>query len=320
MTAQTPTRTLQDVLDSVPNLVDHLYSNRKGSVLKDAVLRQPTEFVAPEFTTWRDEQRAWREGIAFYDQSFHMTTTYLRGPDAQRLLSSLAVNSFETFGVGRSRHFVCCSPDGYLIGDGILYSRRPRGAGARGSGGRPQLGAVLRRDRRVGCVRRGRRDLLPQPRWPAHRVPVSSGRAARAGARRTAHRCSSARGAVVAASSLSPSPAITSGPSGTRWPATRGASSSGPGMRVPRSRRRSWRPEPHSTCAGSGRSHTSRTLWSWAGSHGPCRPSSPATSCAPSVSGCRRPARRRPGLSAAASMHPTSRTTTSRRGSSGTAT
>ena len=125
MTAQTPTRTLQDVLDSVPNLVDYLYSNRKGSVLKDAVLRQPTEFVAPEFTTWRDEQRAWREGIAFYDQSFHMTTTYLRGPDAQRLLSSLAVNSFETFGVGRSRHMVCCSPDGYLIGDGILYSVAP---------------------------------------------------------------------------------------------------------------------------------------------------------------------------------------------------
>ena len=78
MTAQTPTRTLQDLLDSVPSFVDYLYSNRKGSVLKDAVLRQPTEFVAPEFTTWRDEQRAWREGIAFYDQSFHMTTTYLR--------------------------------------------------------------------------------------------------------------------------------------------------------------------------------------------------------------------------------------------------
>jgi hypothetical protein len=117
VTAEKPTQTLQDVLDSVPNLVDHLYSNRKGSVLKDAVLRQPTEFVAPEFTTWRDEQLAWRQGIAFYDQSFHMTTTYLRGPDAQRLLSSLAVNSFETFGVGRSRHFVCCSPDGHVIGD-----------------------------------------------------------------------------------------------------------------------------------------------------------------------------------------------------------
>ena len=116
---------LQDVLDSYPSLVDHLYGNRKGSVLKDAVLRQPTQFVAPEFTSWRDEQMAWRTGIAFYDQSFHMTTTYIRGKDAQRLVSNLAVNSFATFGVDRSRHLVMCSPDGYLIGDGILYCLAP---------------------------------------------------------------------------------------------------------------------------------------------------------------------------------------------------
>jgi vanillate/3-O-methylgallate O-demethylase len=125
VTADAPNRTLQDLLDSVPNFVDHLYANRKGSVIKDAVLRQPPEHVAPEFTTWRDEQRAWREGIAFYDQSFHMTTTYLRGPDAQRLISSLAVNSFETFALGRSRHFVASSPGGHVLGDGILYSLAP---------------------------------------------------------------------------------------------------------------------------------------------------------------------------------------------------
>jgi vanillate/3-O-methylgallate O-demethylase len=125
MTAPTPTKTLQDLVDSVPNLVDHLYKNRKGSVIRDAVLRQPSEFVLPEFTTWRDEQRAWREGCAFYDQSFHMTTTYVRGKDALKFLSGLAVNSFETFGVGRIRHFVCCSPDGKYIGDGILSCVAP---------------------------------------------------------------------------------------------------------------------------------------------------------------------------------------------------
>ena len=164
MTAHTPTRSLQDVLDSVPNLVDYLYSNRKGSVLKDAVLRQPTEFVAPEFTTWRDEQRAWREGIAFYDQSFHMTTTYLRGPDAQRLLSSLAVNSFETFGVGRSRHFVCCSPDGYLIGDGILYTIAPEEMVLVGRVARilhERSGAGLDPTARAGDIHRRRAPPLP---------------------------------------------------------------------------------------------------------------------------------------------------------------
>lgn len=116
-----PTRSLQDILDSEPNFVDYLYSNRKGSVLKDAVLRQPPEFVSPEFTTWRDEQLAWREGIAFYDQSFHMTTTYLRGPDALKMIEGLAVNSFDNFGVDRARHIVCASPDGYLVSDGIIY-------------------------------------------------------------------------------------------------------------------------------------------------------------------------------------------------------
>ncbi len=125
MTLQTQPQTLQNLVESVPNLVDHLYSNRKGSVLRDAVLRQPPEFVLPEFTTWRDEQRSWRESCAFYDQSFHMTTTYIRGKDAQKLISSLAVNSFETFGVGRIRHFVACSPSGHYIGDGILSCVAP---------------------------------------------------------------------------------------------------------------------------------------------------------------------------------------------------
>ena len=55
-----------------------------------------------------------------------MTTTYLRGRDAQKLVSSLAVNSFETFGVERIRHFVACSPDGHYMGDGILASVAPR--------------------------------------------------------------------------------------------------------------------------------------------------------------------------------------------------
>ena len=125
MTTQAPTRSLQDLLDSLPSIVDHLYSNRKGSVLKDAVLRQPTQFVAPEFTNWREEQMACRTSVAFYDQSFHMTTTFLRGKDAVPLMNHLTVNNYSSFGVDRSRHSVVCSPDGYVIGDGILYCLAP---------------------------------------------------------------------------------------------------------------------------------------------------------------------------------------------------
>ncbi len=125
MTTNTPTKSFQEVIDSVPSLVDHLYSNRKGSVLRDAVLRQPTQFVAPEFTNWREEQMACRTSVAFYDQSFHMTTTFIRGKDAVPLMNHLCANSFATFGVDRSRHTVMCSPEGYLIGDGILYCLAP---------------------------------------------------------------------------------------------------------------------------------------------------------------------------------------------------
>ncbi len=122
--AHAPT-TLQQLMDGSDSFVDRLYANRKGSVVRDAVLRQPTEFVAPEFTNWRDEQRAWRETVALYDQSFHMTTTFVRGPDALAFVTSVGVNGFATFEPGKARHFVCCSPSGHVIGDGVLYFSHP---------------------------------------------------------------------------------------------------------------------------------------------------------------------------------------------------
>jgi vanillate/3-O-methylgallate O-demethylase len=77
--------------------------------------------VPAEFTNWRDEQVAWRETAALFDQSHHMTDLYIEGPDAIRLLSDLGVNSFETFAVNKAKQFVCCSPDGHVIGDAILF-------------------------------------------------------------------------------------------------------------------------------------------------------------------------------------------------------
>lgn len=116
---------LQALMDTTPSFVDHLYSNRKGSVVRDAVLRQPTQFVLPEFTNWRDEQRAWRNDVALYDQSYHMTTTFIRGTQAVDLIASLGINGFATFGPDRARHYVACSPGGHVIGDGILYYTTP---------------------------------------------------------------------------------------------------------------------------------------------------------------------------------------------------
>jgi len=77
--------------------------------------------VRHEFTNWRDEQRAWRETCALFDQSHHMSDLYVRGRDALRLLSALGVNSFRYFGVDKAKQFVACSEAGYVIGDAILF-------------------------------------------------------------------------------------------------------------------------------------------------------------------------------------------------------
>jgi vanillate/3-O-methylgallate O-demethylase len=77
--------------------------------------------VPSEFSNWRDEQHAWRETSCLFDQSHHMTDLTISGPDALRLLSDLGVNSFNGFAVGKAKQFVCCNPDGYVIGDAILF-------------------------------------------------------------------------------------------------------------------------------------------------------------------------------------------------------
>jgi vanillate/3-O-methylgallate O-demethylase len=77
--------------------------------------------IAPEFSNWRDEQRAWMESAALLDQSFHMTDVYLEGPDTVRLLSDVAVNSFATFGRNKAKQLVACNEDGHVIGDAVLF-------------------------------------------------------------------------------------------------------------------------------------------------------------------------------------------------------
>jgi vanillate/3-O-methylgallate O-demethylase len=76
---------------------------------------------AGEFTNWRDEQHAWRTTSALFDQSYHMTDLYIKGPDALELLSALGVNSFANFAVDKAKQFVATNSDGYVIGDAILF-------------------------------------------------------------------------------------------------------------------------------------------------------------------------------------------------------
>lgn len=118
-------QSFQSVLDAVPNVVDHLYRNPPKSPLNVFTVMMPAEVVRPEFTTWRDEQRSWRETVALHDQSYHMNSLHVRGPEALALFERLGVNSFATFEPGAAKQFVACSPEGFLIGDAILYHLEP---------------------------------------------------------------------------------------------------------------------------------------------------------------------------------------------------
>jgi vanillate/3-O-methylgallate O-demethylase len=106
-------RNLEEALQGAGNVVDMLRNSQIG----------PYAFpvVRHEFTNWRDEQRSWRETCALFDQSHHMTDLYVEGPDALKVFSDLAVNSFKNFKVNTAKQFVATSHHGYVIGDAILF-------------------------------------------------------------------------------------------------------------------------------------------------------------------------------------------------------
>ena len=77
--------------------------------------------VQSEYTNWQDEQQAWQRTCVLFNQSYHMTDMYVEGPDALRLLSNLGTNSFKNFGPNKAKQYVAANPEGYVIGDVILF-------------------------------------------------------------------------------------------------------------------------------------------------------------------------------------------------------
>ena len=106
-------KSLEDLLQATGNPVDLLRNSQTGPYVYPV--------VPPEFSNWRDEQRAWQQTCVLFNQSYHMTDMYVQGPDALRLLSDLGINSFKGFEPGRAKQFVPCNYDGYVIGDVILF-------------------------------------------------------------------------------------------------------------------------------------------------------------------------------------------------------
>lgn len=106
-------KSMEDVLKTAGNPVEMLRNSQIGAYIYPV--------VAPEFTNWRDEQRAWQKTAVLFDQSHHMAEITVEGREAQKLLSRLGINSFASFPIDRAKQFVPCSYDGHVIGDGILF-------------------------------------------------------------------------------------------------------------------------------------------------------------------------------------------------------
>jgi glycine cleavage system aminomethyltransferase T len=109
MTAQN----LEELISSAGNTVEMLRNVQLGPNVYPG--------VPPEFTNWRDEQKAWQETCILFDLSYHMVDLALEGPDALKLLSHVGFNSFEGFGVDNAKQLAPCSYDGHVIGDVILF-------------------------------------------------------------------------------------------------------------------------------------------------------------------------------------------------------
>lgn len=105
--------TLQQKLDSKGDIVEFLRNQQLGP--------NPYPGVPAEYSNWRNEQRAWAESAVLFNQSYHMVELYVRGPDAMALLEYTAINSFKNFAVNKAKQYVPVTPDGYVIGDVILF-------------------------------------------------------------------------------------------------------------------------------------------------------------------------------------------------------
>ncbi len=117
-------RSLQDLIDGVPDLVRYFFNETLAPHYR-ARTSLSAAFIPPEFTNWRDEQRAWRESAILFDQSHHMPELYLQGADALRLLERVGINSMVNFTPDRAKQLVACTPRGHVIGDCIAYCLEP---------------------------------------------------------------------------------------------------------------------------------------------------------------------------------------------------
>ncbi|ACU96221.1 vanillate/3-O-methylgallate O-demethylase [Saccharomonospora viridis] len=106
-------KNLQEVLDQAGNTVELLRNSQLGAYIYPV--------VPSEFTNFRREVIAWRKTAVLFDQTHHMVNLFIAGPDALKLITDTGINSTANFPVNSAKQFVPVSPEGGVIGDGILF-------------------------------------------------------------------------------------------------------------------------------------------------------------------------------------------------------
>ena len=106
-------KNLEEVLQAAGNPVHMMRNSQIGAYVYPV--------VAPEFSNWRMEQWAWQHSAVLFDQSHHMVELFINGPDAVKLVSDTAINTFKNFTVDKAKQYVPTTPYGHVIGDGILF-------------------------------------------------------------------------------------------------------------------------------------------------------------------------------------------------------
>lgn len=117
------TRTLEDLITEAggPLHLLRAHSYDRVGVAGDVSPPLIVPQVPQEFSLWEREARAWRESVALLDQSHHMNGLFLEGPDAQKLLTSLACNDLSRSRPNSAHQLICVNEDGQLIGDNIVF-------------------------------------------------------------------------------------------------------------------------------------------------------------------------------------------------------